>query len=272
MRQRKRLQEMREQILAHRVGFVVYMVLRIIVVAMLVFAVLRKEYESAFTCALSLVLFLLPSLLEKRLGLELPSVLQVIILLFIFAAMILGELQNYYELYPHWDTLLHTTNGFLCAAIGFSLVDILCRNKQEKFRLSPLYMALVAFCFSMTVGVVWEFIEYGIDMVLHTDMQKDTVVNAIYSVALDPDHSNTVYAVENIRQVLMDGRSLPMTGYLDIGLHDTMEDLLVNFVGAVVFSVIGFFYITYRGKGKLGRLAAQFIPQLREPKTPPEEN
>lgn len=255
-----------------RIEVTVYVILRVVVIAMLALALLQGEYESAFICGLALVLFVLPSLFEKRFCVELPAALEIIILLFIFAAEILGELQNYYTRFPHWDVLLHTTNGFLCAAIGFSLVDILCRNKQEKFRLSPLYMALVAFCFSMTVGVMWEFFEYGMDRIFHLDMQKDTVIREIYSVALHPNGENHVVALENIDQVLVNGQPLPVAGYLDIGLRDTMSDLLVNFLGAVAFSIIGFVYINLRGRGKVGRLAAQFIPQLVENADKPAAN
>ena len=80
-----------------------------------------------------------------------------------------------------WDTVLHTLNGFLMAAIGFALVDILNRNKKISFQLSPAFLAVVAFCFSMTIGVIWEFFEFGMDQIFHLDMQKDTIVNTIYS-------------------------------------------------------------------------------------------
>ncbi len=252
------------QIKAHPTVFAAYMILRVLVIAALVFAAVRGNWENVFVCGLVLVLFLVPSFLERRLHIQLPTVLEILILLFIFAAEILGELQSYYVRFEHWDTLLHTTNGFVCAAVGFSLVDILCRNRQEKFRLSPLFMALVAFCFSMTVGVLWEFFEYGMDTVFHMDMQKDTVVHAIYTVTLDPTASNQVVAVPDIAAVAVNGRDLGLAGYLDIGLHDTMEDLFVNFVGAVVFSLIGYVYIKQRGRGKLGRFAGQFIPTLQE--------
>lgn len=252
------------QIREHKAVFAVYIILRIIVIASLALAIIRGEYESAFICVLALVLFLLPNFIERTFVIDIPDTLEIIILLFIFAAEILGELQNYYHQFPHWDVMLHTVNGFLCAAVGFSLVDILCRNKQDKFRLSPLYMAIVAFCFSMTVGVLWEFFEYGMDCIFHTDMQKDTVIHALHSVALDPTATNTVVSLDGVRSVTVNGVDLGHGGYIDIGLIDTMNDLLVNFVGAVVFSVIGFFYIKQRGRGKAGRFARHFIPTIAE--------
>jgi len=261
---RRFFKDSKEQIKQHPVLFVTYVVLRAIVILAMVRATLRGEYESVFVCGLVLVLFALPLFIERTLRIEIPTVLEICILLFIFAAEILGELQSYYIHFPHWDTMLHTANGFICAAFGFSLVDILTRNKQEKFRLPPLYLALGAFCFSMTVGVVWEFFEYAMDTWFLMDMQKDTVVHTLATVTLDPTASNQVILLENIQSAAVNGQELGLGGYLDIGLHDTMRDLLVNFVGAVVFSVIGYIYIKQRGRGAAGHLAQQFIPVLAE--------
>ena len=243
--------------------FTVYLVLRLIVLATLVSSVIRGEYESAFICLLVLVLFMLPFFIQQNFGIELPSTLEIIILLFIFAAEILGELECYFITFPYWDSMLHTTTGFLCAATGFALIDILNRNSRIKFELSPIYVALAAFCFSMTVGVLWEFFEFGMDRLFHMDMQKDTVVSSITSVMLDPTNKNIPVTIDGITSVTVNGQELGFGGYLDIGLYDTMADLFVNFIGAVVFSTIGYFYIKHRGKGKL---AKAFIPTITEEK------
>ena len=202
--------------------FAVYVVLRLIVVAELVLSILRGEYESAFICLLVLILFILPFFIQQNFGIQLPTTLEIIILLFIFAAEILGELEGYFITYPGWDTMLHTTTGFLCAATGFALIDILNRNSRIKFHLSPIYVALAAFCFSMTVGVLWEFFEFGMDRLFHLDMQKDTVVQSITSVMLDPTNSNTPITIDGIHSVAVNGNDLGFDGYLDIGLYDTM--------------------------------------------------
>lgn len=251
----------------------VYIVLRILVIATMIWELLRGRYENVFVCVLTLILFVIPSLLEKRLHIDLPNALEIIILLFIFAADILGEIQEYYVLVPHWDTWLHTINGFLFAAIGFSIVNIFNENKHISMSLSPLYMAIAAFCFSMTIGILWEFFEWAGDCLLGLDMQKDTVMTAISSVKLYPEGRNDPVALKNITEVIVvmaDGtqHALGLGGYLDIGLQDTMKDLLVNLIGAVVFSVIGFFYVRSKGQG---RFARHFIPQVHED-SPAAEN
>ena len=261
--------ELKSVIRRQPVVFAVYLVLRLIVLASLVSAILRQEYESAFVCVLVLFLFMLPFFIQKNFGIRLPSTLEIIILLFIFAAEILGELQSYFIQYPYWDTMLHTTNGFLCAAVGFSLIDILNRDAKIKFTLSPVYVALAAFCFSMTIGVLWEFFEFGMDRLFHMDMQKDTIVHTISSVMLDSTNSNIPITIDGITSVAVNGRDLGFNGYLDIGLYDTMEDLFVNFIGATVFSVIGYFYLKHRGEGKF---AKAFIPTIEETDKEPDSD
>ena len=252
---------------SNKTTLTVYLVLRGLIILIMVRAVLRGNYESVFLCALSLALLILPSILQKRLYITLPSTLEIVILLFIFAAEILGELASFYVRVPNWDTMLHTVNGFLCAAVGFALVDMINRNERFSLKLSPVYLAIVAFCFSMTVGVLWEFFEFAADRFIGLDMQKDTVLSAIGSVALDPTMSNKVVRVKDIADVIIvhsDGsrQTLGLGGYLDVGLFDTMKDLFVNFIGAVVFSVIGYFYVKQEGKSKF---ASRFIPRVPGP-------
>ncbi len=198
-----------------------------------------------------------------------PPLMEAIIYCFIFAAEILGEINSFYTLIPGWDTMLHTLNGFLVAAVGFCLVDLFNRSERMSFRLSPLFLAIVAFCFSMTVGVLWEFFEFGEDQFLGTDMQKDFIVQEVNSVSLNPSGLNTVVH-EPIESLVVNGEDWMEFpgGYLDVGLIDTMKDLQVNFVGAVAFSVIGYFYVEDRGKGKL---AASLIPIVLDPEEQ-EEN
>ena len=240
-----------------------YIFLNGLVTITLVRSFWRGELFNVLVCLLTLALFMIPAMVEKNFRLRLPRFFEGVVLVFIFSAEILGEINCYYQRIPHWDTVLHTVNGFMFAAFGFALLDMINRDGNIKFQLSPLYLALVAFCFSMTVGVLWEFFEFGADMLLHTDMQKDTYVTDIYTVTLDEEKTNTVIPVENIAGVTVRSGEgdVALPAYLDIGLFDTMKDLLVNFVGAFVFSVIGYFFVKEKGKGKLAR---QFIPQLED--------
>ena len=245
--------------------YTVYFVLRLSVVGMLIAQFFNQNYENVLLCVLTLVLFMLPSAFERRLHIDLPDTLEIIILLFIYAAEILGEIQSYYTNFPGWDTMLHTMNGFLCAAIGFALVDILNREESVSLHLSPFFMAVTAFCFSMTIGVLWEFFEFSMDQFLLFDMQKDTVVNTISTVNLDPNRGTTAVVVKGIQDIILvldDGSRMPLGlgGYLDLGIIDTMKDLFVNFIGAVVFSIIGYFYVQGRGKGNF---ATRFIPRFQ---------
>lgn len=251
---------------------ILYTFLRISVILVMLAQLFNRNFENVFLCLLTLILFALPTMLERKLDIDLPNTLEVIILLFIYAAEILGEIGAYYVTFPHWDTVLHTINGFLCAAIGFSLLDILNRNSRVRFHLSPLYLAIVAFCFSMTVGVVWEFFECTMDQLFFLDMQKDTILQNFGTILLDPTGGNHPVVLRGISDVIVvfsDGsqKSLGLGGYLDPGLLDTMEDLFVNFIGAMIFSVIGYFYVLSRGKGRFVR---RFIPVANHSAPPVE--
>ena len=255
------VRELRE----HRNSFVVFYVLRVLVLVSLVRQIMLRNYEGAFFCILTIGLLYVPSWLQVKLHIELPPALEITILCFIFAAEILGEVNAFYVNVPHWDTMLHTLNGFLAAAVGFSMVLLLNDDERLTFDLSPFFLALVAFCFSMTIGVLWEFFEFGMDYFFHTDMQKDTIIHNLYTVALDATRSNKVVAVKDIQDVVINGESLGLGGYLDIGIIDTMKDLFVNFIGAVVFSVTGFFYA--RSKGKKKTPAQNFVPSRKTEET-----
>ena len=252
---------MDKEIKEHRTSFIVFSVLRVLVLAAMVRQVMLGNYEGVFFCVLTLLLLYIPSWVQVRFHVELPPPLEITILCFIFAAEILGEVNAFYVLIPGWDTILHTLNGFLAAAVGFSLVMILNDNEGLTFDLSPFFLALTAFCFSMTIGVIWEFFEFGMDVIFLKDMQKDTIVYHISSVMLDETNSNIPIIIDGINSVTVNGQDLGLGGYLDIGLYDTMEDLFVNFIGALVFSLIGYFSAK---KESMRKFADNFVPRLRE--------
>lgn len=247
----------------------IYLVLRALVILTLVRQIFMGNFNNVFLCGLTLLLFVIPAIIEKKLNLALPDTLQILILLFIYSAEILGEINEFYIVIPYWDTILHTLNGFLCAAVGFSTIDIL--NQKEFFHatMSPLFVALVAFCFSMTIGVMWEFFEFGADKFLKYDMQKDVIVDTISTVKLDPDGKNKAVIIKDIEKTIIQSKdsdgnikeTVVDGGYLDIGIDDTMQDLIVNFIGAVVFSILGLLYIQNRDKYKF---AENFIPKMRK--------
>ena len=241
-------------------SLLVYFILRFLVILFLIRQIILGHFDSALLCVLSLFLLILPIIIQKRFKITLPNTLEAIIYIFIFSAEILGEIYNFYGNIPNWDLILHTLNGFLCAAVGLSLIDLLNKNSKS-IKLSPLYVAIASFCFSMTIGVCWEFIEYAFDKTTLVDMQKDKMITSITSVEFDPNKSNKAVKIGKIDHTILynDQNEELMViegGYLDIGLNDTMEDLLVNFIGATTYSILGFFYIKNRDKYTL---ASKFI-------------
>ena len=238
--------------------------IQVILIFLVALSIIRQfflgNYHNMFLGFLTLLLFSVPQFLDKKLGVTIPVGLETVIFIFIFSAEILGEINAFYVKIPIWDTMLHTTNGFLMAAIGFALIDLFNRSDKFSIKMSPYFVAFFAFCFSMTVGVLWEFFEFSMDWFFAADMQKDWILPAINSVKLNPTGANIPIHVD-VQSVVINGETWNLGGYLDIGIVDTMKDLMVNFVGAVVFSIIGIFYLKHRGKGKL---EASLIPQVRD--------
>ncbi len=223
----------------------VYIIMRTVVLTSGILALFDGRIFTALQCLLSLILLMLPTLLERRLKIELPSPFELIVILFIFASTFLGEVGGYYSKYKLWDALLHTVSGFLTTAIGFSMIDILNNSERVKFTISAGFVALSAFCFSVTVGVAWEFYEFAMDMFFLTDMQKDTQIYEFSSALLD---------MHNVRvdSAILNGKELD--GWIDIGLIDTMKDLLVCSAGALTFSIFGYIYIKTREQKWITRL------------------
>ena len=252
-----------ERVKENKATFIIFTILRILIVVIMVRSIFIGNYEGVFTCILTLLLLLIPSFLKGALRMSIPPLFESIIYLFIFSANILGELAHFYAHIPIWDTMLHTLNGFLFAAVGYSAVELLNRS-SKKIKLSPLYLTLVAFCVSMTIGVLWEFFECGMDLFFGTDMQKDFIVDTIRSTKLDPTNNQNVIVVKDIVNTTITTRSGEVTtidgGYLDIGILDTMKDLFVNFIGAIVFCVFGFIY---EKVGRKNKTAAMVVEGLK---------
>lgn len=220
-----------------KISLFTYFFLRILIIICMIKELISNNIENVMLCLLSLVLFMLPAFIEKKFKIELPTALEVTVFMFIFAAEILGTINNFYNIFPRFDDMLHTINGFLAASVGFSLIYLL-NNNITNFKLSPFFVSLFAFCFSMTIGVVWEFYEYSMDTIFNMDTQKDTIL----------------YQFKDIEQVdytLIYGKNDEvhrLDGYLDIGLNDTMHDLIVNFVGALVYCILGYSYLHNKDK------------------------
>lgn len=248
---------------------VLYFVLRITIFAILIEQIRLQNFHNVFLCVLTLGTFFFPAIVNKKMNIELPDVLEVVIVLFVFATLILGEIEEYYVKFKYWDTILHTLNGFLMAAIGFSLVNILNKSERIHLTMSPGFVAFTAFCFSMTVGVMWEFLEFFMDMVTQSDMQKDTWFPIISSVSLHPEGANSAVILEVTSTTLkgmaqVNGKTVPYSqtfeSYLDLGIYDTMIDMIVNFVGASVFCILGYLYKIGKGKGKIFR---NLVPRFK---------
>ncbi len=166
-------------------------------------------------CIVGIFAMLLPGILRKRIRLEIPSNMLIIYAVFLYCAIYLGEVRAFYYNVSHWDTILHTFSGAMLGALGFSFINFLNKAEQVHLSLSPLFVAVFTLCFAVTLGVVWEIYEFSMDYLLSTNMQK--------------------FALEDGTQLIGSA-----------ALADTMKDLIVDTMGALVMAVIGFISLRYR--------------------------
>lgn len=222
----------------------IYVLYRLIALIMLGSQIWLGQGNEILIVLLTLILFEIPAIIENKFKIMIPDILEFVIISFVFSSTILGELSDFYGHLPFWDTGLHTLNGFLAAGVGYSSIYLL-NEGMTSIRLTPIFIAITSFCFSMTIGIMWEFGEFTADQWLNTDMQKDRIVQKVNSVEL-ADKPNTVEHVKKIDYTIIhtkDNKNIVVKGgYLDVGLIDTMKDLFVNLIGAIFFSIFGYFY------------------------------
>ena len=166
-------------------------------------------------CILGIIALGMPTLISRKLKIEIPSGIYILYVMFLYCAVFLGEVRSFYYTVPNWDTYLHTFSGFMIGALSFSVITLL--NKEEKIHmtLSPIFVAVFAFCFSLALGAVWEIYEFTVDGIMKLNMQK--------------------YATE--------------AGVLKVGreaLIDTMKDIIVDAVGALGISIVGYISLKYK--------------------------
>ena len=178
----------------------------------------------------TLLLVLLPSAMEQLLHCRICLPVYLFALLYAVGPM-LGQCWNLYYTVACWDKILHICGGVMFAIVGLYLFDFLNRGQK-----SMLLCVTFALCFSMALGAAWEFVEFGSDQLLHSDMQDDTVITSLYSYMLD-DGIGVAGSIPDIQSVVIDGTPLPVDGYIDIGLIDTMLDMLLETLGALAICV-----------------------------------
>ncbi len=211
---------------ARRAHLAILAAVQLVMAVQLVLLLMRQEWPEAFFVAGIMVLLLAPVLF--RMPVEMPSEIQIVAVLFIFATLFLGEIRDYYDRFWWWDAALHTTSGLLLGMLGFMSVYMLNEDRNVDLHMRPLFVALFAFFFAVGIGAIWEIFEFAMDEWFGTNMQPATPG--------DPS-----------------------------GLSDTMHDLIVDTVGAAIVSIGGWRYLARPRKPHVDGWATRFIqrnPQL----------
>ena len=195
-----------------RTKTVLFIIIRLSIVIAAAISVINKNWTYLGMSILTLLVMLLPSIMEKKMKIDFPSEFDIVVVLFIYAALFLGELYSFYERFWWWDTMLHSFSGIILGNIGYALVSYLNTSSSTDINLSPIFVALFTFCFALAIGALWEIFEFSMDSFFGLNMQKS-------------------------------------------GLVDTMKDLIVDTIGAMLFSVLGY----YHQLGKINLISKYMI-------------
>lgn len=173
----------------------------------LIEAIIRSNWSLMILTIVVAMLICLPRFIGKWSNITIPKKLETYVILFIYASLFLGELRNYYATYWWWDVALHTSSGLAFGIIGFFIMYVL--YKIEKIKTNPKTIAMFAFAFALAIGALWEIVEFSIDSIF------GPVSNGV------------------LMQTVVNG----------CGLADTMKDLIVDSIGALVAAFFGYLYI-----------------------------
>lgn len=168
-------------------------------------------------CLVGAIVIFLPKKVEDHFEVRIPNAIEITYFIFLFCAIYLGEVRNFYFRVPYWDVILHAFSAAMLGALGFILVDYLTGIENLNLRLSPFFVSFFAFCFSVTCGIIWEIYEFLADGILNTNMQKFITAHG----------------------EVMIGRA---------ALVDTMKDIIVDVLGALVVVVLGYFTLKRKQK------------------------
>ena len=182
----------------------------------------ERQWINAFLVMAIMAITLSPAVIGRRFRVYFPPEFQVLAVVFVFAALFLGEIHSYYVRFWWWDIALHTSSGLLMGILGFLLVYVLNENERVDIHMRPRFVALFAFVFAVAVGTLWEIFEFTMDQVVGTTMQK------------------------------------PMLGDPS-GLTDTMWDMIVNALGALAISALGGWYMKRRERSFIEAWIRKFI-------------
>ncbi len=228
---------------------IIFLFIRIFIFLGIIITFITKNYISTIFCTFSTLLFLTPISKKKKICLEVPSILEIVITLLVFCIIILDVL-NKLNTKVHWDTIIHTIIGFLYALICFYYITRLIKKRID-IKLPLPFICIISILFSMTAGVCWEMYEYSADKVFERDMQKDVLVTTFSSVNLNKDNKLEPVTINKIKSSIINTDKGPIIvkgGYIDIGLNDTMKDLIVTLIGSLTFCILNLLFILNKEK------------------------
>lgn len=201
-------------------------------------ASLKSQFAlNCFQCFCMLVLMFLPRFVSKHFKYEIPKIMQIIYVSFCFGGLVLGDVYNFFDRFPYWDSILHSISGVLLAALGFIIMNTLNGSARVKMTLSPTILCISVVLFALALGALWEIIEFLIDDIFGSNMQQ---------------------FMQTTEGTLVGAGDVPLQGHE--ALRDTMKDLMLGLGGAIIIAVVGYFELK-RGKKGISQMELEQIDQ-----------
>ncbi|MDD4351565.1 MAG: hypothetical protein PHU71_01090 [Candidatus Gracilibacteria bacterium] len=167
------------------IPLVLYYLLKSLIAAGFLLSLVRQEWQTSFMIALILLLTFTPTLLRKRYKIYLPLAFDLFVIVFIFLSLFLGEIYQYYHRFWWWDLYLHANSSILSGILGFMLIYFLNAQKKVGLRMNTFFVALFAFTFAISIGVLWEVFEFCMDTFFGLNMQKSGLLDTMTDLILN---------------------------------------------------------------------------------------
>lgn len=205
----------------------IFMLFKVVVIINLLICLINEEWTATFICLFNIISFFVADLVKKKLGYS--NLFQLLIYLFLICSLLGGEVYYLYSRIWFFDIIMHVISSFIISVLCFYII------RRFKININSITCIIFIFSFAMMIAALWEITEFSIDRLLDKDMQKDTVINEINSMLLSDDGESIVKKKISSMNI----GEYTTYGYIDIGLYDTMEDMICAVFGSIIFIIIG---------------------------------
>ena len=174
-----------DEIIAERRDLLFTKVFRILLVLAVASSIYTEEWQNLTTIVITYGLTFVNQWLNRHTRIKVIHEINLLAMVFLFAANFLGSIMDFYETFWWWDVFLHTLSGIILGLGGVIIVFMLNSTPKIQVSLSPFFIALFAFTFAVSMGAIWEIHEFTMDSLLGWNMQRSGLVDTMWDLIVD---------------------------------------------------------------------------------------